>query len=130
MADEIFPEPPPRTAITSIALGAVGAIAGAIVGGAIFQWVLGQGFYMLALPGALIGLGAGYLSRTRSLALAIFSAVLAAIAGIYLEWKTAPFIADGSLSYFVTHLHKLTPVTQIMWAIGVLFGFWFGRGRG
>ncbi len=115
--------------VTHLVLGVVGAIVGGCVGGVLFVLAMQQGFYMLALPGAAIGLSCGYLSKIRSLPLGIFCAVFAAGLGIWLEWSQRPFKSDDSFSYFVSHLHQLTPVTQIMWVIGVLFGFWFGMGR-
>ena len=55
--------------------------------------------------------------------------MLALCLGGFTEWKFAPFVKDGSLSYFVAHVHQLKPVTLIMIAMGGAFGVWFGMGR-
>ena len=57
-----------------LALG--GALVGGAVGYAAFFWIAGQGLYMLALPGVLVGVGAGLLP-TRSVAFAVLCGVLA-----------------------------------------------------
>jgi len=49
--------------------------------------------------------------------------------GLFTEWRFAPFIADPSFTYFITHAHNLQITTLIMIAIGGLCGFWFGMGR-
>lgn len=111
-------------------LGIVGAILGAVAGWFIFGWLLGQGFYMLALPGALVGLGFGYLSRSPMIAGGIFCAILALPLTVACEWSHRPFSTDESLGYFLSNFHKMdSVVTYIMLAFGVLCAFWFGRGR-
>lgn len=108
-----------------IALGIVGAIIGAVLGGFLFQLAYGQGFYMLALPGALIGIGCGMMSRRTSVALAIFCALLAAVVTMYLEWTCY----DESFNDFISTLDGLPQMTWIMLVLGVLFAGWFGLGR-
>jgi hypothetical protein len=49
--------------------------------------------------------------------------------GLFTEWRFAPFIADSSFGYFITHIHDLSIITLIMITIGGLCGFWFGMGR-
>ena len=102
-------------------------LSGAVIGGAIgyfgFQWIARQGFYGLILPGALLGVGAS-LSWNRSVPLCAVCGVLALALGFFAEWRFAPFLADGSLGYFVSHLHQLRPITLIMIAVGGLIGFW------
>ena len=78
--------------------------------------------YALALPGALVGLGAAAF-KPSSKTLCIATGVLALAAGLFTEWSTAPFLADGSLLYFLGHVHELRPMTMIMIAIGVVAGF-------
>ncbi len=48
--------------------------------------------------------------------------------GCFTEWRFAPFIADDSLTYFLTHLHNLKTLTLIMIVVGGLCGYWFGKG--
>ena len=108
-------------------------IAGAIVGGALgyfaFFLLARQGLYALVLPGALLGLGCGFLSGIKSFALGLACGLAALLLGFFTEWRFAPFIADGGLKYFITHVHNLKSMTLIMIAVGGLFGFWFGIGR-
>ncbi len=116
-------------AASRLALGLLGMILGAVLGGVLFTFAIRSGFYMLALPGACMGLGAGYLSRIRSFLLGAVCGIGALAVGIYLEWSVRPFITDASFDYFVRHLHQLSWVTQAMLVIGVLLAFWFGVGR-
>jgi hypothetical protein len=106
-----------------------GAVIGAVVGWFALGWVIDQGFYGLALPGALVGLACGAISGGVSRANAILCAALAAVLGIVLEWWHFPFVADESFGFFVTHLHELRGITWLMLVLGAIFGFWFGRGR-
>ena len=114
----------------SFARGVVGALIGGTIGWFAFGWLLSQGYYALALPGALVGLGFGFLSRRSMLIGGLFCAVAAFALMVACEWKHAPFSDDGSLTYFVTHLHKLdSQFTYVLLALGTAFSFWFGKGR-
>jgi hypothetical protein len=112
----------------SFALGVIGAIVGGVVGYYAFFWIASQGFYALILPTALVGIVAGFCSSERSESLAALCAVAGLALGLFIEWKFAPFKADGSLSYFIKHIHELTPVTLIMLAVGTFLGFRFALG--
>jgi heme O synthase-like polyprenyltransferase len=83
----------------------------------------------MIIPGAALGAAGGFLFRDRSPAFGIVCGILAILLGIFAEWWTSPFIADGSFGYFLTHLQELKPVNFIMIALGGLCGFWFGQGR-
>jgi ABC-type lipoprotein release transport system permease subunit len=126
-------EQPESTTRRWSSLGLVRGIGGAIVGGAVgyfvFAWIATMGFYAPVLPGALLGLGFGLASQQRNLAFGILCAIAALALGLFSEWSQFPFRANGSFSYFLTHLNQLKPVTWIMWVIGALMAFWFGRGR-
>ncbi len=102
------------------------AILGALIGGAIgyfaFDFVLTQGLYALVLPGALAGLGAGVV-RNHSRWVAVTCGLLATAAGLFAEYHFFPFIADGSLGYFITHIAELKPMTLLMIAVGSIIGF-------
>jgi hypothetical protein len=100
-----------------------GAVAGGIVGYFAFFWIADQGLYALALPGALLGLGAGVV-RNRSLLVAIVCGLAATALGLLAEWRFAPFIANDGLGYFLAHVHQLKPITLIMVIVGGLLGFW------
>jgi hypothetical protein len=119
---------PATTPATSLLLGLIGAALGGTLGYFAFGWLARQGFYALALPGALLGAGCVLLSRRRSRGLAILCGVAALVLGIFSEWRFFPFVRDGSLEYFLSHLHRLKPLTLIMIVLGGALGFWFALG--
>ena len=108
----------------------LGAVVGGAVGYVVFFVVARLGFYGIVLPGGLLGLGAGVF-RTRSKAVAVVCGLLALGLGLFVEWRFAPFVADGSLTYFLSHVHELRTMTLIMIAAGGFIGFWvpFRRGQ-
>jgi len=110
---------------SNVGLGLLGAALGGTLGYFLFGWLLRQGFYALALPGVLLGLGCGFLLKQRSLALAIVCGLAGLALGMFAEWKHLPLETDRSLGYFVTHLHQLRPFTLLMLALGAAGGFWF-----
>ena len=107
----------------------LGGAVGAIVGYAIFAWLVGQGFYALAIPGAALGLGCGFATRRSSLPTGFVCGVLAVLLGLVAEWRFFPFLKDDTFHYFVSHSHELKPLTWVMIAAGGIFGAYFGRGR-
>ena len=109
-------------------LGILGAVVGGALGHFAFLWIARQGFYALALPGALTGLGCGLLARGRSWPLAIGCAALALALGVFSEWRAFPFMKDDRLGFFLSHLHELRPMTWIMLLLGGALGFRFARG--
>lgn len=110
-------------------LGIVGAVVGGVVGWFVFAFLVSQGFYALALPGALVGLGFGGLSRRPMIAGGIFCAIVAVALMVFCEWHHWPMIEDESLGFFLTHLHDLRFMTWLFLGIGAICAFWFGRGR-
>jgi len=113
----------------NIALGFLGGIVGGVLGHVAFLWILKQGYYALILPGACVGFVAGSLVKQPSLTLGWLCALVALSFGIFSEWRWSPFTDDPRLSFFLTHLHKLKPITWIMIILGAVFGFWFSFGR-
>ena len=109
--------------------GLAGGAAGSLIGYFIYQWLVGQGFYSIILPGAGFGLGFGLAARIRSRFYGIFCGLVAGIVGLLSEWSQFPFTADDSLVYFLLHCHQLKPATLIMIGIGAVISYWFGRGR-
>jgi hypothetical protein len=101
----------------------VAACAGGLLGAALFFWLAARGYYGLALPGGLLGLGAGVF-RPHSAATPVLCGVLAVGLGLVVEWRFAPFVADSSFSFFLTHLTGLQLPTVVMLAIGAVVGFW------
>ncbi|MCF7975620.1 MAG: hypothetical protein K9N55_17520 [Phycisphaerae bacterium] len=110
-------------------LGLAGAIAGAVLGYFLVFVIARQGFYAIALPGALLGLGCGALSGRKSVAMGIMCGVLGFAVGIYTQWRFAPFVKDESLSFYLAHLLDVNRVTQILILMGAMLAFWFGMGR-
>lgn len=121
---------PDRARIVSNTLGLVGGVVGGFVGYSLFFWITRQGFYALILPGALLGLGCGLLARHGSVARGVICGVAGVALGLYTEWTFAPFRDDASLSYFLTHVHTLRPVTLLMIALGGLIAYWLGKDGG
>ena len=79
--------------------------------------------YGLAIPGGLLGLGAG-MFRTESKWVPVFCGVLGLILGFFTDWRIFPFSADGSLGYYLSHLQQLRPITWIMILLGAGVAFW------
>ena len=114
----------------SFGRGVIGAVIGGTIGWLVFGWLLSQGYYALALPGALVGLGFGTLSRRSMLIGGLFCAAAGFALMVLCEWSHRPFSDDESLLYFVTHLHQLDKqFTYVLLAVGTIFAFWFGKGR-
>ncbi len=108
----------------------LGAVIGGVLGYIVFFAFARRGLYGLALPGGLLGLGAG-IFKTRSKAAPVVCGLMALALGFFTEWHFAPSAIDASLGYFVLHIHQLRPLTLIMIAAGTLIGFWvpFRRGQ-
>jgi hypothetical protein len=106
-----------------VAMALCGALVGGTVGYFAFFWMARQGFYALALPGGLVGIGAG-ITRARSILTPLICGLAAAGLGLVAEWRFAPFADNDSFSYFLAHVHQLNPVTLLMIVVGILVGFW------
>lgn len=104
-------------------LGIVGAAIGAALGYAITYALLQNGLYAPLFAQAALGAGAGMLARRRLVPLGILCAFAGLVFGLFLEWRFFPFIADQSLGYFVTHIHKLTMLHLIFIAVGTFFSY-------
>ena len=109
--------------MNKIILVLVGAIVGGVVGFFATAFVARQGLHAMAIPGGLVGLGAGIV-KGRSILPAILCGLFALGLGIFTEWHLFPFMADGSFQYFITHLHHLPALTLVMIAVGAVIGFW------
>src|SRR5262245_52498645 len=107
---------------SNLVLGMLGAVAGGALGYFVFLWAAGQGFYALMLPGALTGAGSALLAKDRSVLRATLCGVLALGLGLFSEWRSAPFIADKTLGYFLGHVYQLRPLTLVMVVGGGAFG--------
>jgi len=109
--------------------GAIGMALGAAIGYGLYRLMLQYGFYALAIPGAIMGLGCGFTSRVYSPRLGLISGLAAIPLTLVSEWWHFPFMADDSLSYFLGHLTELKAGTWILGVLGVLLAAWFGLGR-
>jgi hypothetical protein len=101
----------------------LGAVSGGLLGYVVFWAIARRGLYGLALPGGLLGLGAGVF-KTCSRAIPVVCGLLALALGLFMEWRYEPFVADASLGYFVSHVHHLQPITLVMIAVGALIAFY------
>jgi hypothetical protein len=114
--------------MNTMARGLTGAAVGGAVGYFTFFWIAHQGFYALVLPAALVGSGGGLCAGGRSKPLAIVCGVAGLVLGLFTEWRFAPFVADSSLVYFMTHIHALKPITLIMVLVGAALSYWLALG--
>lgn len=107
--------------------GLLGLLVGGVAGYYLFQWLISQGFYALAIPGAVMGLACGYASRIYSPVLAGACGVSAVLLSAFCEWNS--LVTDDSFVYFLSHLYQLRGVTLIMFVLSIVFAAWFGLGR-
>ena len=128
MEEQTGPQKP--NGLSSWGRGLMGAVLGGAAGYFIFGWLTGQGFYAVALPGVLLGMGAGWLGRGNSIAFALACGVLGLGLGVFSEWAQFPFIKDPSFGYFLAHFLDLKPISLIMISLGGAAAFWFAwRGQ-
>mgnify|MGYP007046915536 CR=1 FL=1 len=99
------------------------SLAAGWVGIYVFLWITSQGFYALILPGGLAAIGAG-VRPCSSKPVAAVCGLWAVFVGLVAEWKFAPFKADDSFGYFLTHVHQLMPIALILIGIGGAIGFY------
>jgi hypothetical protein len=76
-----------------------------------------------------LGFGAGLCARRRSVSLAVVCGIAGLALGLFTEWRFAPFVANDSLAYFITHIHTLRPITMIMLGLGAFFSYVLALGR-
>ena len=98
--------------------GLIGAIVGAALGYWLYFVCLEQGFVVLPLPGALIGIGRDLATRQRSWLLGVLCAAMAL--------GVQGYIVHSSFVSGFSNMHGL------FWAAffaGAVFAFWFGIGK-
>jgi hypothetical protein len=115
-----------RDWIMKLVPGLIAGAVGGVVGYALYKWGLGQGLQAGVVPGAFIGLGSGLVSDRPSRVRGAICGIAALAVGIYAEWQNFPFNADGSLGYFLAHIHTLKPLVLIMIALGAFLGYRWG----
>jgi hypothetical protein len=106
--------------------GLIGGVMGGIVGYFIYKWGLQQNLKAGVIPGAFVGLGSGLVSSRRSPLRGLICGLAALALGLYAEWRYFPFVADGSLGYFLAHVYQLNALVIIMIVLGTILGFWWG----
>lgn len=111
-------------------LALIGAVVGGFIGYVIFNWLIGQGYYGLMIPGAFLGLGCSLFATRRSMVRGLLCGFAALGLGLFCEWKRFPFAADESFGYMVKHLGDKGQVTIIMLVVGSLLSFWIGKDSG
>lgn len=128
MSNPVAPKDAQNGGTTTILRGLVGILLGAAVGGLVVWLAARYSLYAMVFPGAAIGIGCSWASKTRSVALATISGIAAVTFSLFLEGYLFPFIADSSFGYFIAHLHQLSPATWIMIGIGTALSVGFGLG--
>jgi hypothetical protein len=116
--------------IVNALLGLVGAVAGGALGFFAFGWLLNRGYLAGMLPGGLLGLGCGLLSRRPSLARGIACGVAGLAVSLLAEAYYHYFLVDPSLQYFFAHLRDLPSVDWFFIIMGTLLAFWIGKDSG
>lgn len=110
--------------IAALLRGLVGAVLGGLAGYWICRGMLTYGLYAIMVPGAMLGVGWGVLARRNSIVGGVLAAAAAVALGIFTEWNLFPFVADGSLGFFLKHLADLGTVKLILIGLGAAFAFW------
>jgi hypothetical protein len=113
--------------IASNLLGLAGAAAGAILGYYTFRWIYHHGFYGMMIPGAMLGLGCGFLARHPSTMRGVACAIAALGLGVFVEWSFFPFVDDPGFRFFVSNLSQLNTITIVMIVAGGFFAYLFGK---
>ncbi len=115
-----------------------GVIAGAL-GAAIYWFLLTRGIHAPILVPGVIGLGCGLgFAAKRDWRMGAISAAMAVIVTLVIDivWYLQ-HVRDGSVTYYLTHLHQLNPIylagvripLWVVYGIGAALAFWFGLGR-
>ncbi len=119
-----------QTLAVSYALGVVGAITGAIVAFYLYRYTLQFGMVFMALPGALAGLGCGYLSKIRSIPLGIVAASVSIATAIFMRYSNWVLVDQHSFGHYLSNGIWWSSMSgKLMIGTSGLFGFWLGIGR-
>lgn len=107
--------------------GLAGALAGGVAGYLLFWALARNGMLGYMIPGALLGLGAGWAAKGRSPFLGAICAVLAVGLTLFAAWHVA--FQQFSFPEFLGRLHQLPISRIVLMSLGVLMAYWFGQGR-
>jgi tetrahydromethanopterin S-methyltransferase subunit D len=130
-SDSFPPDSPAPAAKPADPMLLVRGLAGAVVGGLagyLLFWALARSNlagYMI--PGAALGLGAGWAARGKSQILGVICALLAVGLTLFTAWHL--LFNRFTFVEFLSNLHQLHPSRWILMGLGVVFAWWFGRGR-
>lgn len=113
--------------IKNLMFGLVGAVAGGFAGMFVSDWMKSQGFYSPIIPAALVGLGFGLAARKRNVAFGVISMLLGGVFMLLSEWRC--FNSNASFPEFIVRFKDEGTVTFVLFAIGLLMAFSFGKGR-
>jgi hypothetical protein len=113
---------------TSWGLGLLGAVAGGVLGYFAFGWLYQQGFYAMMLPGGLIGIGCGILSRHDSTARGALCGIAALAMGLFTEFSYR-YVDEDTFLDFLKHFSERPKLAPIMILLGAGLSFWFARGQ-
>ncbi|TWT37521.1 hypothetical protein KOR34_24730 [Posidoniimonas corsicana] len=111
-----------------LAKAAAGAIGGAVVGAVVFVLLARIGLHAGMLMGAGAGWGVQLAVRDRNLATGVIALIAGLVSSVLAEWHCFPFLADGSLPYFLAHLHEVNFIHLLLLAGGVVVGFFWAKG--
>jgi hypothetical protein len=111
--------------------GLIGGALGGVAGYFFSRCIMSYGREAPLVPGALVGLGCGILSRSDSRARGVVCAIEALVIGLYIRFLLfdPPFEYDGSFIGYLSHVPELPGLTLVMLGIGAAMGFWWGRER-
>ncbi len=117
----------PRLVISWL-LGLVGAILGGVAGYYLYLAALNNGFYAQVLPGGLVGVGCGLLSRHRSILRGVLCGIAGLLLGFYCDHQTFKYLPpfNGFIDYLLG-FSRHGSFTNILIILGGLVAFWFGQ---
>jgi hypothetical protein len=127
MPTEVIPGPAKQSDMMVLARGLAGAIVGGILGYALFWICFRAGLVGYMIPGVVLGLCAGWAARSKSQMLGVICAFLAIGLTLFTAWHIA--FNHFAFPEFLSRLHRLDAVRQIMMVLGVVGAYWFGQGR-
>ncbi len=110
-------------------LACLGAVIGAGVGVGVAKMAAGAGFYAVIVVGVMAGVGAMVFSKKGGVGVGVLVGVVAICASLWAEWYCFPFLADGSLGYFVAHVGDLKPFSLLLHGVGAVAGGWIAARR-
>jgi hypothetical protein len=108
--------------------GIAGAIAGGVLGYFLFWLLSRSNFYAIPIPGALLGIGAGWAARGKSQTLGVVCVLLAIGLTLFTEWHVL-FSKNHTFLDFMSKIHTLGAIRNLLMILGPVMAYWFGQGR-